>query len=366
MEQGNWPVSIQIPDAPASTSSADWPRGMVTVMRAAMAHNRGDDRRARRGVGAGPRAVRAHGDLWGLALSKQMRAEWLDPRRAARARPSAQRRVDRDHAPHHLDLGSAAAAGLVDRDPGAARPHRRGDRPRRVAARVGEGRSDRRAPSCSARPRSRCCTSRWATPTPPNRTSPTLDAAIAEWPGVPLQLVSMADRSAARGWRALRGDLDAARATCCARAAEAAVASGDHPIMAMVALGVGALAARRGDLDDAAPRPRPGGRTCGERPIRTIPPRRRLRDCARPDGDEPRLRAGERGDGARPGRGRGRPGSDLAAVGPGREREEDPDEHDAATPATQRISPPSVVPGAMYRRRRRAARASPRSRGSPG
>jgi ATP/maltotriose-dependent transcriptional regulator MalT len=56
--------------------------------------------------------------------------------------------------------------------------------------------------------------------------------------------------AARAGLARLRGDLEEAEDRL-RSAAEAATASGDHPIMAMVALGVGSLALARGDRDDA-------------------------------------------------------------------------------------------------------------------
>jgi hypothetical protein len=61
-------------------------------------------------------------------------------------------------------------------------------------------------------------------------------------------------KNARAAYARLRGDLDAA-GDILREAADEAVASGDHPIMAMVALGVGTLALDRGDIADARSRP---------------------------------------------------------------------------------------------------------------
>ncbi|MGN6503377.1 MAG: ATP-binding protein, partial [Pseudolysinimonas sp.] len=76
LDRGNWPVSVAIPDEDLA-GVKDWPRGMVTVMRAAMAHNRGAIAELGEASTAALELFSRNGDLWGIALSQQMRAEWL-------------------------------------------------------------------------------------------------------------------------------------------------------------------------------------------------------------------------------------------------------------------------------------------------
>ena len=59
---------------------------MLAAMRAAMAQNRGDVDDARQASALAVELFSAIGDLWGIALARQMRAEWLTLSRATRRR----------------------------------------------------------------------------------------------------------------------------------------------------------------------------------------------------------------------------------------------------------------------------------------
>jgi predicted ATPase len=247
IEQGNWPVSVQIP-ADVDDQLSEWPRGMVTVMRAAMAHNRGAVEEL--GV-ASERALmlfESTGDLWGLALSKQMRAECLildgQLELALELNDESTELMRRITSAWDLQQQQGSSIGILARlgriDEAIARAEAQLASAKAIGSSraivIGEaaigmlflslGDADAAAPHLAE-----------------------VDAALAEWPGVPLQLTSMADAARA-GQARLNGDLDRA-GDLLRSAADAAVASGDHPIMAMVALGIGVLAIDRGDLDDA-------------------------------------------------------------------------------------------------------------------
>jgi hypothetical protein len=77
-----------------------------------------------------------------------------------------------------------------------------------------------------------------------------LDANTIDLPDNQRQLVAL-DAMARGGVAQLRGQTDVAEQQL-RIAADAAVASGDQPVMAAVAIGIGAFALDRGDLDAAA------------------------------------------------------------------------------------------------------------------
>lgn len=247
MEQGNWPVSIQIPAA-ADDQLADWPRGMVTVMRAAMAHNRGAVEELGEASAQALELFERTGDLWGLALSKQMRAEWLildgQLELALQLNDESTELMRRITSAWDLQQQQGSSIGILARLGRIDEAIDRAESQLASAKAIGSSRAVVLGEAAIAMLHLSLGDADAAEPHLAD-----LDAAISEWPGVPLQLVSMADAARA-GLARLRGDLDGA-SDLLRSAADAAVASGDHPIMAMVALGVGALAVDRGDLTDA-------------------------------------------------------------------------------------------------------------------
>jgi predicted ATPase len=76
IDQGVWPTGVEVPDG-ANLDLPDWSRAVLGVMRAAMAQNRGDVAALGQASAEALERFEAVGDLWGLALSKQMYAEWL-------------------------------------------------------------------------------------------------------------------------------------------------------------------------------------------------------------------------------------------------------------------------------------------------
>lgn len=246
MEQGNWPVTIRIPEP--DDDLADWPRGMITVMRAAMAHNSGSP------ADLGDASLKAielfsrNGDLWGLALAQQMRAEWLilDGRfeEALRLNDESTEMMARITSSWDLQQQQGSSIGILMRLGRVDEAIARAEQQLEAARAVGSSRALVLAQAALAM----LHLSRGdADAAEPHLAD--VGTALAEWPGVPLQIVALTD--AARGGLArLRGDLDLAEERL-RSAAEAAVSSGDHPIMAMVALAVGSVALARGNRDDA-------------------------------------------------------------------------------------------------------------------
>jgi predicted ATPase len=246
MERGNWPVTIEVPEP--GEELADWPRGMITVMRAAMAHNSGSPALLGEASLKAMDLFQRNGDLWGLALSQQMRAEWLvltgEFDEALRLNDESTETMRQITSSWDLQQQQGSSIGILLRlgriDEAIARAEQQLEGARAIGSsralvlaqaglamlHLGLGDADAAEPHLAD-----------------------VDVSLAEWPGVPLQIVAMTDAARA-GLARQRGDLDRAQDRLRA-AAEAATASGDHPIMAMVALGVGELALDRGNRDDA-------------------------------------------------------------------------------------------------------------------
>jgi predicted ATPase len=247
IDQGNWPVAIEIPSA-EELELTDWPRGMVTVMRAAMAHNRGAVDQLGEASALALELFERNGDLWGLALSKQMRAEWLildgQLELALMMNDESTEIMRRITSAWDLQQQQGSSIGILARLGRIDEAVARAESQLASAKAIGSSRAVVLGEAAIAMLHLSLGDADAAEPHLAE-----LDAAIAEWPGVPLQLISMTDAARA-GYARLRGDLDAA-SDLLRSAAESAVASGDHPIMAMVALGVGTLALDRGNPADA-------------------------------------------------------------------------------------------------------------------
>jgi predicted ATPase len=248
IDKGLWPMGVEVPED-ATLDLPDWSRAVLGVMRAAMAQNRGDVAALGRASAEALERFETVGDLWGLALSKQMYAEWL----------SLDGQLE--EALRISDESTAAMAQItsswdLQQQQGLA-----------VQLMHKLGRND------EARARSRSLLDQAREAESPRGLSLALFTAIflmvrlgeveqavelvAELDANPLavpenQRQMRALDSLVRAEVAqLQGDLDTAEQHLRA-AADAAVASRDQPIMAVVALGIGDLALERGDLPSAA------------------------------------------------------------------------------------------------------------------
>lgn len=247
IHEGSWPVAIEIP-APEGAGLDDWPLGMITAMRAAMAHNRGALAELGEASELALELFQRNGDLWGLALSMQMRAEWLildgQLDEALRFNDESTVMMRRITSAWDLQQQQGASIGILVRLGRVEEAIERAHQQLAEAHTTGSSRALVMAEAGTA--------SLYLALNDADSARPHLDAlelAIREWREVPLQLLSMADL--ARGaYARLRGDLEAA-GSFIRSAADAAVASGDHPIMAAAALGVGMLALERGEQGDA-------------------------------------------------------------------------------------------------------------------
>jgi hypothetical protein len=247
LKEGTWPSSVMIPPG-AETELSDWPRGMVMAMRAAMAHNRGAVDELGEATAAALDVFERNGDLWGLALSKQLRAEWLildgQLELALRLNDESTETMRRITSAWDLQQQQGSSIGILLRLGRIDEAQERAEQQLAEAYATGSARAIVLARAGAAMLHLTLGDTDAAEPHLVG-----LEKAIAEWPQMPLQLAAMTD--AARAARArLHGDVDAA-ADLLRTAADAAVASGDHPIMAMIALGIGTLALDRGEIADA-------------------------------------------------------------------------------------------------------------------
>lgn len=72
----DWPAAVVFP-AYDRTDLRPWPRAMLAAVRSAIAHNRGDAQELGAASELALRLFEEIGDLWGLALARQMRSQWL-------------------------------------------------------------------------------------------------------------------------------------------------------------------------------------------------------------------------------------------------------------------------------------------------
>jgi len=248
IDRGVWPMGVEVPED-AALDLPDWSRAVLGVMRAAMAQNRGDVAALGRASAEALERFEAVGDLWGLALSKQMYAEWLtldgQLEEALRVSDESTAAMSQITSTWDLQQQQGLAVQLMHK----------------------LGRDD------EARARSLALLDQAREAESPRGLSLALFTAIflavrmgeVEWAKellAELDATALAISDNQRQMKALDavshaavsqldGDLDAAEEHLRA-AADAAVASRDQPIMAVVALGIGDLLVQRGDLIAAA------------------------------------------------------------------------------------------------------------------
>ncbi|CAN5364983.1 BTAD domain-containing putative transcriptional regulator [soil metagenome] len=247
-EAGTWLGTVEFPPED-ELDIGPWARAMLAVMRAAVAQNRGDIDELGVASARALQLFQQNGDLWGQALSKQMRAEYLvlhgdldDALRLSDESTAAMRRITSSwdlQQQQGLAVTILLRQGKVDdaieraelliaeaRASGASRSIVLADTTRAmVAVQLGER---ERAKELIAE----------------------IEGLVADWPKLPLQMSAIVDVTRG-GLAMLDGDLDAAEERL-RSAADAAAASRDHPVMAMVAVQIGLLAVGRRDLHAAA------------------------------------------------------------------------------------------------------------------
>ena len=248
IEKGTWPVGVEVPED-ATLDLPDWSRAVLSVMRAAMAQNRGDVVALGRASADALERFESVGDLWGLSIAKQMRAEWLtldgQLEEALRVSDESTAAMAQITSSWDLQQQQGLAVQLLHK---LGRTAEARERARNLLEAAREAESPRAL--MLALYTGILLEVRLGDVENATRLLGELEASTIELPENQRQLVAL-DAMARGGVAQLRGQRDVAEQQL-RIAAEAAVASGDQPVMAAVAIGIGAFALDRGDLDAAA------------------------------------------------------------------------------------------------------------------
>ena len=242
-----WITAVRVPSG-EDLGLDPWPRAVLHVVRAAMAQNRGDVDELGAESEIAVAQFEAQGDLWGIALSKQMRAEWLILNsRLTEALVMSDESTDslrRITPSYDLAQQQGQAVAIL------MRLGRLDEARSRAAALVDEA---------TASGNSRALVQALSTTVMVDLQARDLESADAKlstisqlvqsWPGTPSQLHALTSAMLG-GADILRGDLDGAEAHL-RTAAAAAFASHDQPVIGQVAISIGALALARGDIPRA-------------------------------------------------------------------------------------------------------------------
>ena len=242
-----WMVNVTLPHG-EDLGLDPWPCALLHVVAAALSQNRGDI--VTLGIESELAVTQFEqiGDLWGLALSQQMRSEWLALHgRLEEALVTATASTENmRHITSEWDLAQqqGLAINILVRlgrlDEARLRANElllnaeaAGNAPTVLQAtllRIGIDLYDRDQAAAERR------LARY-------------DTLVSTWPRIPGQLVATAEVSRA-AIAIFAGDTDAAELALHA-AADAALATLDHPIIGSVALGYGSLALAKGDVAEA-------------------------------------------------------------------------------------------------------------------
>jgi predicted ATPase len=248
IERDVWPGGVEVPED-ANLDLPDWSRAVLGVMRAAMAHNRGDVAALGRASAEALERFEAVGDLWGLALSKQMYAEWLSLdgqlEEALRFSDESTAAMAQITSSWDLQQQQGLAVQLMHK---LGRDDEARARSRELLEQAREAESPRGL--TLALYTAIFLVVRLGDVEEAVELLAELDANPVAVPDTQRQVRAL-DSMARAAVAQLHGDLDTAEQHLRA-AADAAVASRDQPIMAAVALGIGDLVMTRGDLPAAA------------------------------------------------------------------------------------------------------------------
>lgn len=244
--RGQGPADIVVPYG-EELGLDPWPTAMLHLFRAATAQNSGDAETLGTSSETAVRMFGEFGDVWGLGLSRQMRSEWLtmegrleEALEVARASTEGLRRITST-----WDLN--AQQGLVVTI--LARLGRWEEGEERVATLLAEGESG--GPRSALMANTTAATF-WIARGDPVRSAEHLALAedlAREFPNRVPQLSAHTEITRA-DIALVHGEIDAATAHL-REAARAAIESGDHPVIAQVAVSLGILALERGDLREA-------------------------------------------------------------------------------------------------------------------
>jgi predicted ATPase len=242
-----WMADVRIPRG-EDLGLGTWPCALLHVIAAAIAQNRGDVEALGVESEIAVASFTAIGDLWGLALAEQMRSEWLTLHgRLDEALATATSSTDHmrpittewDLAQQmSLSVSLLLRMGRVD------------DARDRTAAILAAAESGGNARTILQALMMSATVDLHAGDTDAAAAAlERIDGLAGSWPRMPGQLVAMVGVSRAEV-ETRQGDTDAAAHTLRA-AADAALATHDHPVIAGVALGFGVLAVARGEIPEA-------------------------------------------------------------------------------------------------------------------
>ena len=246
-QEGGWMVRARPPRG-EDLGLAPWSTALLHVVRAAMAHNRGElDELGAESLIAVEQFEQI-GDVWGLALAQQMRAEWLMT--AGRLDEAfAMTEVSTDNMRRittSWDLAQQQGLAITV----MIRQGRRVEARERLAALLDEARLTGNG---RALVQAHITGTQVALADRDLRALTTHVAAFDSlddaWPSMPPQLNAWAEAARA-GMYLLDGDLERAE-TALRIAVDAALASHDRPVIGMVAIALGTLAVERGDYSGA-------------------------------------------------------------------------------------------------------------------
>jgi predicted ATPase len=245
--QPDWMTKVMVPDG-AEIGLDPWPTAVLFIARAAMSQNRGDVAALGNASGQAIEKFEAIGDLWGLALAQQMRAEWLvlDGQLEAALRLSDESTENMRRITTAWDLAQQQSLAVSI----LARLGRMADARSRVDQLLAEADADGNVRAIVQSRVTALMLDVFAGDVASAGTHiAEIDELIATWPGIHPQTIAMIE-SGKSGVAVLRGQLDAAE-NHARDAAAAAIKSQDQPIMGFVAIQVGALALARGDIAEA-------------------------------------------------------------------------------------------------------------------
>lgn len=243
---GKGPGDVVVPSGEA-LGLAPWPTAMLHLFRAATAQNVGDAELLGSSSELAVAMFQELGDSWGLALSRQMRSEWLvlegrldEAFEASLASTEGLRGITSS-----WDLAHQQSLLITI----LCRQGKWDEAERRMENLLAEARASGFRASIMS---NLTAAAFWMSRGDEDRAEEHLEAAKELSTGLPGDIPQLA--AVAHTLRAdvllARGDAEGAQARLRA-AADMAIASGDHPIIAQVAVSIGVLALERGDLSGA-------------------------------------------------------------------------------------------------------------------
>lgn len=241
---GEWPIGMRIP-ADIGQGLDPWPTAVGHIIRAELAHNRGDIEEFGAVIELALHAFEELGDLWGLALSEQLHAEWLvlqgDLERAFEFTELSTEHLRDITSSWDLQNQQRLAVIILFRQ------GKRDEARKRIELLWAEAQDQS---SSLAQFQAAATAASLAVDEGDIATGRRFLAEIerlsVDSPGLPRQLVSFRYFTSA-GADILEGKLDSAEENL-RTALEQALASTDNPVIAQVALVIGKLGVARGDL----------------------------------------------------------------------------------------------------------------------